>query len=401
MRRIFAIWVVCLCWGILNAAPLGPFNVALLEQLKNDDYRKGDKEVTRYIELQEKAAEKYIKMTPLSVTAKKKLPPSKDPRDYMTLSPYWWPDSTKTDGLPYIRKDGERNPEVYDYPERENANRFGDTAYCLGVLYYITGKEVYAKACANHLRTWFTDSKLGMNPNMTYAQTVPGMKHMRGSGFIDARRFCRALGVAKLIEGSKSWTPSDKKKLDDWAAAFCYWMENSTQGQRESHATNNHGLWYEAIHLMVLAYLDLTDRIREVAEQSILPKMGAQIADDGSLPQELKRTLSLHYSTFALEALMEANQITSQIGVNLWSTPASNGKVASQAVDYLYPYYLNPESWKFKQIKPFDQSRAAILLYEAGMALGNQKYVDTAKSIGLKYSTSDVATIPYLTLKKK
>lgn len=400
MRRIFTIWAVCLCWGILNAAPLGPFNATLLEQLKND-YQKGDKEVTRYIELQEKVAEKYIKMTPLSVTAKKKLPPSKDPRDYMTLSPYWWPDSTKTDGLPYIRKDGERNPEVYEYPERENANRFGDAAYCLGVLYYITGKEVYAKACANHLRTWFTDPKLGMNPNMTYAQAVPGMKKMRGSGFIDSRRFSRALGVAKLIEGSKSWTPSDKKKLDDWAAAFCYWMENSTQGQRESHAANNHGLWYEAIHLMVLAYLDRTERIREVAEQSILPKMGAQIADDGSLPQELKRTLSLHYSTFALEALMEANQITSQIGINLWSTPASNGKVASQAVDYLYPFYLNPESWKFKQIKPFDQSRAAILLYEAGTALGNQKYVDTAKRIGLKYSTSDVETIPYLVLKKK
>ena len=203
MRRIFAIWAVCLCWGILNAAPLGPFNATLLEQLKND-YQKGEKEVTRYIELQEKVAEKYIKMTPLSVTAKKKLPPSKDPRDYMTLSPYWWPDSTKIDGLPYIRKDGERNPEVYEYPERENANRFGDAAYCLGVLYYITGKEVYAKACANHLRTWFTDPKLGMNPNMTYAQAVPGMKKMRGSGFIDSRRFSRALGVAKLIEGSKS-----------------------------------------------------------------------------------------------------------------------------------------------------------------------------------------------------
>ena len=114
MRRIFAIWAVCLCWGILNAAPLGPFNATLLEQLKND-YQKGEKEVTRYIELQEKVAEKYIKMTPLSVTAKKKLPPSKDPRDYMTLSPYWWPDSTKIDGLPYIRKDGERNPEVYEY----------------------------------------------------------------------------------------------------------------------------------------------------------------------------------------------------------------------------------------------------------------------------------------------
>ena len=154
MRRIFVIWAVCLCWGILNAAPLGPFNATLLEQLKND-YQKGDKDVVRYIEFQEKVAEKYIKMTPLSVTAKKKLPPSKDPRDYMTLSPYWWPDSTKTDGLPYIRKDGERNPEVYEYPERENANRFGDAAYCLGVLYYITGKEVYAKDMVHRPETGY------------------------------------------------------------------------------------------------------------------------------------------------------------------------------------------------------------------------------------------------------
>jgi len=400
MKRILATWIVCLCWGALYATPLVPFNVTLLEQLKAG-YLKGDKQVVHYIDFFEKVADKYIKMSPLSVTSKKKLPPSKDPRDYMTLSPYWWPDSTKTDGLPYIRRDGQRNPEVYEYPERENANCLGDATICLGVLYYITGKEIYAKTCANFLRTWFTDPKFGMNPNMIYAQYVPGMKTIRGSGFIDSRRFCHALSAAKLINGSANWSDSDKKKLSDWATAFCYWMENSTQGQKESHATNNHGLWYETIHLMVLAYLDRTDRIKEVTEQSILPKIGAQVADDGSLPQELKRTLSLHYSTFVLEALTEANQITSQIGINLWETPALNKKKISQAVAYLYPYYLNPEKWKYKQIKPFNQSRAAIVLYEAGIALNNQRYLDAAKKIGLKYSSSDIETMLYLVLKKE
>ena len=162
-----------------------------------------------------------------------------------------------------------------------------------------------------------------------------------------------------------------------------------------------HGLWYETIHLMVLAYLDRIDRIREVTEQSILPKIGAQVAEDGSLPQELKRTLSLHYSTFVLEALAEANQIASQIGINLWKTPAPNGKMISQAVNYLYSYYLNPKEWKYEQIKPFNQSRAAIVLYEAGTSLGNQKYIDAAKKIGLKYSSSDVGTLLYLVLKNK
>ncbi len=400
MKRIFALWIVCLFWGALGATPLVPFNVTLLEQLKTG-YQNDDKQVVQYIESFENIAEKYVKMSPLSVTTKKILPPSRDPRDYMSLSPYWWPDSTKNEELSYTRQDGKRNPEVYEYPERENANQLGDAAICLGVLYYITGKEIYAKACANFLRTWFTDPKLGMNPNMVYAQYVPGMKTIRGSGFIDSRRFCHALSAAKLINGSVYWSDSDEKKLNDWATAFCYWMENSTQGQMESHATNNHGLWYETIHLMVLAYLDRIDRIREVTEQSILPKIGAQVAEDGSLPQELKRTLSLHYSTFVLEALAEANQIASQIGINLWKTPAPNGKMISQAVNYLYSYYLNPKEWKYEQIKPFNQSRAAIVLYEAGTSLGNQKYIDTAKKIGLKYSSSDVGTLLYLVLKNK
>ena len=41
--------------------------------------------------------------------------PSGDPRDYVSLSPYWWPDPKKEDGLPYIRRDGEINPDRDHY----------------------------------------------------------------------------------------------------------------------------------------------------------------------------------------------------------------------------------------------------------------------------------------------
>jgi hypothetical protein len=30
----------------------------------------------------------------------------------MSLAPYWWPDPSKPDGKPYIRKDGVKNPEI-------------------------------------------------------------------------------------------------------------------------------------------------------------------------------------------------------------------------------------------------------------------------------------------------
>ena len=58
IKRIFTICTLCLCWRIISAVPLGPFNTTLLEKLKSD-YQKGDKEVILYIKLQEKMAEKY------------------------------------------------------------------------------------------------------------------------------------------------------------------------------------------------------------------------------------------------------------------------------------------------------------------------------------------------------
>src|SRR6478672_10362388 len=57
-------------------------------------------------------AEKELKEPIVAVTDKRTLlPPSGDKHDYFSLSPYWWPDPAKPDGLPYIRRDGVTNPE--------------------------------------------------------------------------------------------------------------------------------------------------------------------------------------------------------------------------------------------------------------------------------------------------
>ena len=61
-----------------------------------------------------KDADAALKAGPFTVMAKKRLPPSGDRHDYMSFGPYWWPDPSKPDGLPYIRRDGERNPEIYE-----------------------------------------------------------------------------------------------------------------------------------------------------------------------------------------------------------------------------------------------------------------------------------------------
>ncbi len=67
-----------------------------------------------------KDADKIIEEGVLySVMHKKQTPPSGDKHDYMSQAPYWWPDPTKPDGLPYIKKDGVKNPELKDITDTD------------------------------------------------------------------------------------------------------------------------------------------------------------------------------------------------------------------------------------------------------------------------------------------
>ena len=55
-------------------------------------------------------ADEALTKGPYSVTYKDMVPPGGTKNDYMSQGPYWWPDTTKPDGLPFIRRDGIRYP---------------------------------------------------------------------------------------------------------------------------------------------------------------------------------------------------------------------------------------------------------------------------------------------------
>lgn len=324
-----------------------------------------------------------IPMEPLSVVKdKKRVAPSRDPRDYITLSPYWWPDPSIPDGVPYIRRDGERNPEVYEYLERVNSTTFAETVQLLAVTYYISNDEKYAQKAAEMLRVWFLDSVTGMNPNMTYAQSVPGMVEIRGTGIIDARRIASALNAAKIIEKSKSWSEKDRSDLLDWSDAFLYWLEHSINGLKEEAAPNNHGLWYEVTRQALIMYLGDYKYLKEVIENKLFPRIDSQMENDGSFPHELARTLGLHYSTFVMEALCISDIMAQKIGLNVWDYKTASGRSLIDAVEFLKPYWQNPENWPHMQINPFEKERGSLMLYCAGNRIDNPEYIRLAKEIG-------------------
>src|ERR1700744_4224325 len=135
-----------------------------------------------------KAADKALQINPPSVMEKAKIPPSGDKHDYMTIAPYFWPDPTKSNGLPYIRHDGKVNPESRDEAlDHDRIEVMANMVEPLSLAYYFTGNETYAEHAAKCLRVWFLDPATRMNPHLNYAQAGLGENTVRGTRFLEGR----------------------------------------------------------------------------------------------------------------------------------------------------------------------------------------------------------------------
>jgi hypothetical protein len=71
----------------------------------------GDKTLQPALKTLLSEADEALRLSPPSVMQKTKTPPSGDMHDYLSIAPYFWPDPTRSNGLPYVRHDGKVNPE--------------------------------------------------------------------------------------------------------------------------------------------------------------------------------------------------------------------------------------------------------------------------------------------------
>ena len=92
-------------------------------------------------------ADSIVTALPMTVTGKSTPGPSGDLHDYVSLSIYWWPDTAKADGLPYLQRDGHINPESSDFLRYDAAklNRMVSSVETLYLAAYLTGEAKYAQ----------------------------------------------------------------------------------------------------------------------------------------------------------------------------------------------------------------------------------------------------------------
>lgn len=315
---------------------------------KNSDF-------TLLIEALIEDGENALDIGPYSVTYNKLIPVSNNTNDYFSVGPYWWPDSNKINGLPWIRRDGEVNKVVRaPNSDSKQLSRVIDTVKTLGLAYYFSGDNRYSNRAEKLLRVFFIEPKTKMNPHLNFAQSIPGKTHGRGIGIIEARQLVGLLDGITLMQ--RALSPSLKVGLDEWLTIFLGWLVESPNGQDEIKMYNNHGTYYDVIITSLALYLDMPD-IAKYAVQNTKGRIKTQINDKGEQAHELKRTRPFHYSVFNLMAMINMAIMADKLGINLWQYPSADDARILKAWQLLANNIGDSDYWDGKQEKNVEYNR--------------------------------------------
>lgn len=380
MNRLIALLFFALTMPALWAqqkAPTFLLDGTFLAQQKAQS-KQGDAAVQQALEALIQQARQTLNHPTYSVTYKSKVPPSGDKHDYMSVGPYWWPDSTKPDGLPYIRKDGRINPERYTIKDATYLHQLCVDVQQLAVTYYFTEDETYARRAAELLRVWFLNPETRMNPNLNYGQAIPGVTDGRGIGLIDSRYFAVLVDAVQLLKPSKAWPKAEHQALQSWFRTFLDWMQTSPVGKDEADEHNNHGTYYDFQAVAMALFIEDTDLARRMLEKQTLPRISSQFAVDGSQPHELARTVSWGYCVMNLQGFFGLALLAENLNMNLWTYETPEGKGLKKAFLWLLPYAEGKKPWTHQQIK----------------AMHREEFIPLQALAARKYSDVPAVTIP-------
>ena len=388
MKRFFSIVIVILM-------TVGAFAEGILWDLDKMRAQQSEPALAAPIAGIIRDADKMLANPVPLITDKKKVAPSGDKHDYFSMARYWWPNPDTPDGLPYVRRDGRRNPDS-EGMDRETLGQMEKmlTVYALAYLY--TSKEAYADKGWEILKAWFINKKTRMNPSLNYSQVRMGHDNNLGSnsGLLDGYSLLVVPDAVAILSASRQAKQKDVEAIRSWFAQYLEWMLTSKQGQKEDKSSNNHGTAYHiqvAVYALFVGNDSIAQRyLNDFVDRRIL----TQIEPDGRQPKELVRTRAYGYSCYNLKHILDMITICRLQGIDLLANPEVTARV-EKSIDFLTPYLGKQVSaWPFQQIAdwPKEQQNMCWILYRADTYFPDKGY----KALFDTYNTAKPSARNYL-----
>lgn len=318
-------------------------------------------------------ADKRMKEGPWTVITDRRKGVDLDLHEYYSEAPYYWPNPDNPTG-PYLRKDGQANPARI-VANQTALSAMSEAVFSLGVASFLLDEPAYGKRAAVLIRTWFLNPRTRMNPDIDYAQSIPGVNNGRGAGMVDGRYFVRAIQGMEFLEQTGNWDPKDEAAVHKWFEDYLRWLLTSRNATDEQMSGNNHASWWAAQVAAVSSFVG-DSKAQQMAftfyKDRLLPR---QILPNGSAPREELGTRSLRLSSFNLEAFATICRIAQvRGGGDLWNYRARSGASIAAALDYLSPYLVDPKKWSREQAVDIPYDNLDFLAF-AGMGLDKPEYI--------------------------
>lgn len=329
-----------------------------------------------------------------SVMDKKMIADSGNKHDYFSMGPYWWPNPDGANGLPYIRKDGVSNPER-NKTDAVPLSKMTNAVKTLVRAWFYSGDVKYADKAIEYLRVWFLNPETKMNPNLDYAQAIPGVCKGRGIGIIDTGIWPELIDMLILLEECPKWTNEDRKGMKQWFDAFYYWMKTSQNGLDEAREKNNHGCSYDLQTVCYALYLEKNEEARNILSKVRNKRLNVQIMKDGSMPRELARTKSISYTTMNLNILLKLTILAQRFDIDLWNKDSAGKNGVEAAFDFLLPYLMDGKKWDYQNINKSDPHKVfGNALHSAWKFSKEERYKTAYEKVNPGLSVEDLRGLP-------
>ncbi|MBC3378290.1 alginate lyase family protein [Serratia fonticola] len=314
------------------------------------------------------SADRALKQPLYSVMDKRLTAASGDKHDYYSFPPYWWPDPSKKDGLPYIRKDGETNPDTNsDATDKKRLVAMSNDVSNLALAWYFSQNPAYAQKAREQLVNWFINPQTRMNPNLQYAQAIPGINDGRGIGLIDSRALVEVIDAIELLRPANVISDKEYQQLKQWYGDFYHWMTTSQNGFEEDNWHNNHGTYFD---LQAASFALFSGQIAEAKQRlqiTQLRRIANQFDNQGRQMAELERTRPWHYSNFNLEAYNKLGRLGEITGVDVWNFSLDDHNLR-KGYSYVAGFVNSDTPWQWKDIDKMDHKKALVNIVSAARA---------------------------------
>ncbi len=354
-----------------------------------------DPAIVPFIERLKIISKSLMKKGPWSVTFTPSPAASGNPHDYFSEGSYWWPDPSDPK-KPYIRKDGERNPDRFD-KHRRDLELMSQSVLALSISSYLLDSPKFADRAIEFMKVWFINQSTRMNPHMQYAQAIRNRSDGRGVGIIDSRSFVYVLEGINFLKASNNWNDTIDRQIKSWFKEYLDWLTQSKNGLDEKKGGNNHSTWWSVQVGAIADFLNETEILSTTFDYVKNVLIEKQIEADGTQPKEEARTNSLGYSFFNLDAYSMILRLAKMNGINLWNYQNKKGGSVIQSVEYILPYLKDPGSWEKQQISPLEISGRRFLAL-AGLDLDKTEYINIYKLLMDKSNSGKEETEVFIIL---